>query len=254
MSRIYFHTRDEGQAEVLGSERAHFGCVVSDVSAAFIPHFPESVLPFIQPGHYMHTLRHGPAWQSALRTSMTHGDGDLVLYQGKPVESFSLQLNTLIAIGSEPLKLAAWIHGQCELHGYVEGPSRAWLAGVIEKGRETGLYRASVGWEDVTKLLRAAADAPVVMSYSVCDSFPNSHVARWEAPTDEDGESDYDAWYEIPEGERWDLAMAGLRADSSITPLFPQGLSRRFGHGLTFIDIFSQDRPSASDPRPGKAP
>lgn len=248
MSRIYFHTRDEGEAEVLGSERAHMGLLISDVSAAFIPTFADAVLPFVAEGHYLHNSARARSayFEKDVRLALTHGGSDFLLYNGAPVDSFALQLNTVLAVGNDPLKLLAMIHGQCEIHAYVEGPERDWLAGLIEQGREAGLYRADTGWESVVELLRGSADAPVVMSYSVCDSFPNPGVADWSAPVDEDGEEDWDAWYELPAGDRWDLAMAGLRSRTDIKSLAPDRLGNRFSQKLTLIDIFSQ----SAGPRP----
>jgi len=249
VSRIYFHTRDEGEAEVLGSERAHMGLLISDVSAAFIPTFSERVLPFVTEGHYLHEAARSrrPYFEKDVRLALAHDSGACLLYNGTPVDSFALQLNTVLAVGNDPLKLLAMIHGQCEIHAYVEGPERDWLAGVIEQGREVGLYRANAGWEDVIKLLRGSADAPVVMSYSVCDSFPNASIADWSAPVDDDGEEDWDAWYELPDGDRWDLAMTGLRSRTDIKSLAPDRLGNRFAHELTLIDIFSQQ---SAGPRP----
>ncbi|GAA4304598.1 hypothetical protein GCM10023178_11830 [Actinomadura luteofluorescens] len=37
------------------------------------------------------------------------------------------------------MRFLARLHAQCELHGYVEGPNRAWLADVIDQGPAAGV-------------------------------------------------------------------------------------------------------------------
>ena len=97
-----------------------------------------------------------------------------LMVEGQRVDIFGAQLDTAITIGSDQLKFAARLHGQCEIHCYVECKNRKWLASIIEQGLEQHLYRKDKGWESVIKLLRNGCKSPVVMSYSVCDSFPSS--------------------------------------------------------------------------------
>ena len=220
------------------------GCVVTDVATAFTPRSGDRILPFVKPGHYLHqTDPLQPRWMDAFRTTLSHGDIELLAYQGQLVPSFDLQLNTVLAVGNDPLCLFAKLHAQCEIYAWVEGEHRSWMADVIEQGQQCGLYRSGAGWDDVVKLLRLSSNGSVVTSYSVTDSFPNSYVANWQAPAGEDGEPDDDAWYELPDGERWDLAMSGLRASRDVPPLTPGRLRAKFGQRLTLIDIFAQEQP-----------
>jgi hypothetical protein len=135
---------------------------------------------------------------------------------------FNIQLNTALAIGSDPIRFCVRVHGQCECHGYVEGPNRAWLAGVIDEGLLTRALRYETqgygkGWEDVARLLRVRDDCPVVMSYSVCDSFP---------PRPEDADDD---WYDLPLEDRWGMAMADVRSINGLE-MKPENWSTiRFG-------------------------
>ncbi len=94
--------------------------------------------------------------------------------------------------------LAARIAGQAEVHGFCEGIDRAWLAGLIDEGLKSGEFRKNTGyphreesWEHVTAFLRARDDEPVVMSYSVTDSFPNRRAAGWEPPPGTDLRPDW---------------------------------------------------------------
>lgn len=129
------------------------------------------------------------------------------------------------------------------------------------------------GWDDVLALLRESDDGPVVLSYSVTDGFPNSKIAGWEPPPMPDGwepdwadteeghaewERDYptpedkaahyldtagDQWYDLPEEERWDMAMAGLRGRRPWAQLAPHTLTEYyFGIPVTVYDLFAPDR------------
>lgn len=181
MSRIYFHDRYEEAAEVHGPERALFDAVCSALGRTML-----------LPWKWQEFDRHGAGW--------------------------FISLNTAIAVGNDALRLGARLHGQCEIHCYVEGPNRAWLAGIIEAGRESGFYRESMGWESVCGLLRRRDDSPVVTSYSVTEQFPEFRGGADDALTDE---------------QRWEQGVTELRADWSLE-LKPENFATfRFGDGAT---------------------
>lgn len=138
------------------------------------------------------------------------GEAKLEL-NGNPFGLFDLQLNSAVAMGGNALKLAARLHGQCEIHCYVEGPNRNWLASMIEEALSKSVLRKELGWEGAITLLRKANDSPVVCSHSVCEQFPNAGIADWVPPKDEEGGDNYDAWYDLPAEEQWRLGMKGLR-------------------------------------------
>jgi hypothetical protein len=190
----------------------------------------------------------------ALRTSLQVMGLDLDV-AGRRLRSVNVDLNTALVAGSDPVRLAAKIHGWCESHCWVEGPDREWMAVIIDEGLRTGLYRRGLwyadqpegpkdrwsdqGWEDVLTLLRSRDDEPVVLSYSVTDRFPNQEVAGWTAP---DGE-DPDAWYEVAAEEQWRLGMAGLRERRAWARLAPDTLTEvTFGEPVTVYDLFAPDR------------
>jgi hypothetical protein len=253
VSRIYFHTQHEGEAEVLGSERAHMGILTRDLAIAIVPSSADrQVLAALRPDvrrKYECVTdpntppldeRHGPYFDYDLLPMLFYGfdgPGNFQL-NGTPLETFSLILNTALALGSDALCLMTRLHAQCELHAYVEGPHRSWFADVIGQGLDAGLYRSDMGWDEVQNLLRQDNEHPVVTSYSVTNGFPNETVAGWESPLDEDGEPDYDAWYEHPRDQQWEQALAGLRAIEDIDALSPATLRRRFGHGKSVFDLF----------------
>lgn len=230
MSRIYFHSQYD-DAEVYGAERAYMGWLCGELfnmalgldRSDDMPSRPSPIRSILNPGHYAADPRYeGRQFVETLGVALRVGfDSDILRVDGKPVNTFAAALNTAYVLGSDAVKLAARLHGQCELHAYVEGPNRAWLAGIIERGLETHVLRPEMKWEETATFLRSRDDCPVVTSFSVCDQFPNSHVAGWEPPVDEEGEKDWDAWYDLPEAERWQMAMDGLRAQGNGLELKP---------------------------------
>jgi len=175
---------------------------------------------------YLHSIGQGALAQlDAFRTWFsvsTDESSDHFLINGEKLRLFPLPLNTLYRIGDAPLKLAARLHGQCEIHAWVDGPNREWLAEIMEWGRETGVFRAEMGWEAVIELLRKRDDEPVVTSYSVCESFPNAGVAGWlqleenQARLRKDEtlrDSIHEEWYELSGKRQWELAMTRLRSE-----------------------------------------
>lgn len=243
MTRVYFHTKHEGTVEILGRERAHMGLTCSDITVGLVPQVHDDLL-----NHYFAARARDSVRSTDARfrdrwvgTMLTVTDDPVFRIGSELLDNFSLVLNTVLAIGNDPLCLFARLHGQCEIHGYVEGPDRAWMAGVIRQGLEVGLYRQGMGWDRLVTLLEQSDAEPVVTSFSVTGGFPNSAVADW-TPPEVTGEDDYaDAWYdELTSDERWDHAMTGLRAKHDIVSLSADNLHKRFGHGKTLFDVLNQ--------------
>jgi len=256
MSRVYFHS-PEGDAELRGSERAYAGSLTSSIAcAAFDLHIEryrddqplKRVLPLESYLQTTDPFRFTEAFRTWLNVGMS--DAYFVLGDHR-IPSWDVVLNTITVIGNDALKFLARMHAQCEIHGYVEGPDRNWLAGIMRFGLEQKLYRKSAGWQGVIDLLESTDASPVVMSYSVCESFPNSGIANW-IPWPEGVERDYsklsdeqresvdarsDEWYDLPDDERWRLAMDGLRA-KELLRIQPDGFSDYgYGQGLSAFDV-----------------
>ncbi|WP_433242479.1 hypothetical protein [Actinomadura nitritigenes] len=253
MSRLYFHS-PSGTAELLGAGRAHAGIVVQRIGCGAVDafHHHERLQELINPEHDMARLDTSGekiTWAFWFDRYLSDDDRSwpLLAYRGHRIDGLSLLLNTAIAVGSDPVRLLARIDGQCELHCYVEGPNRAWLAGVIDEGLDSGVIRRvqryqpppgaapdpapedwpvrDIGWDGVAALLRARDDEPVVLSDSRTTGFPAPHG-------------------ELPEEGRWDASMAELRARSETArlELAPGDWARyRFDHCLTVFDLYADD-------------
>ena len=254
MSRIYFHTKDPDleDAVLAGAERAWFNWLCNHLAIGVLNlrgfRRGEDLGPFLR-----EPLPKDEYGINALETSILIGWRDSPFaYRGEPINAFSLLLNTALAIGSGPLRLAARLHGQCEIHAWVAGPDRAWLADLIDEGLASGVMRRSLGaepggkpwsmgWEKVTALLRAASDTPIVTSYSVCDQFPSYQLIEADGLSDERRDAASDAFYDLPYDEQWDRAFAALPG-ASMLQLRPDDWSTyRFGHELSILDLLRGD-------------
>ena len=165
--------------------------------------------------------------------------GDHFTLDDERHEIFSMALNSVLTDGNRAAQLAAKIHGQCEIHCYVEGEDRAWMADVIDEGLAAGIFRSNQGWaigkpntpgwEAVAELLREESETPVVASYSVTDSFPGPHLAPdgWE----HDPDDPWEAWSELSHDEQWSMAMLSLREERGLR-LSPDRLAAPFYDGL----------------------
>lgn len=278
MSRVWFHTQGS-RAELRGSERAWLDHIASGPAEAawnldglgalercerIIEMIPEP--PAGQYGaNYLHTWLRAAREQrvlgnigrdgyeaerrlaSSLRTAIG-GPGLSLHAAGHDLDSSNVRLNTALMAGSDAIALAAKIHGSCEIHGWVDGPDRKWLADLIDDGLQAGIYRHGIwyehipggerkwsdqGWGDVTALLRETDDGPVVMSYSATDGFPNHEAAGMEP-----GEFD-----DLHEAERWLRSVDGLRTQQPWLRIGPDTLRAvTFGPAVTVYDLLAPDR------------
>lgn len=267
MSRVYWHT-PSGEAELQGSELHHMHGLCADIAVGQLG--LDSQLgedkwrPLVNPAHHIATLTFKlGGWRQSFETSFRVSSGTpLLLWKGKPLTPRTLIGNTALAVGNDAVKLAARLAGQREIHAWVDGPNRAWLADIIQAGLDCGVLRAQLrfkdgpypdspelvrpqGWEGVMELLRTRDDEPVVTSYSVGDSFPSPQVAGWELPEGADpmpswlDRADWDAmghderdeyrgeradelWEELAEERQWELAMAGLAVRPGLLELTPE--------------------------------
>ncbi|MFC6080972.1 hypothetical protein [Sphaerisporangium aureirubrum] len=274
MSRVYFHS-PSGEAELLGAERAHAGALAYDLAAQHIVPVLDPLAELTAPGR----LASAPRAELANRFVLyarTGGAPNLLTWRGRDLRASALMLNTALQVGDDHVKLMARLNSQCEIHAYVEGPNRGWLANIVERGLAAGALRRGMGWEGkpdhphgkgrgVIPLMRARDDEPVVMSSSFCDGFPNPAGWGWEPPAewrprnwtaeewaelDEDDQEDYragavdEAFGALPSDEQWRIAMGALRARSKVglLELTPDRWDDfRFGHQLSLLDLQATD-------------
>lgn len=170
MSRVYFHSKEE-TAELLGTERHYMGILCNDLTLSAvgsIPHAKRWLAPLLPEDSW--------ALESdySFRLWLCGGaSSDTFTIAGNAVSVFTVTLNTAWDLGNDQVRLLARLHGQCEIHCWVDGPNRRWLSEIIRAGRKTNVLRSGQGWEAVANLLDSRDDGPVVCSYSVCEMFPN---------------------------------------------------------------------------------
>ena len=206
MSRIYFHTKDKAVA-IGGSDRALMGyiCKLMTIrmldAITFTTKEVNRVCALLPPDHYLRSTRPGDEWAQRFEIfiSVDENLGSLPI--------FDLQLNTAILSGSDAVKLSARIHGQCEVHGWFSTDNKNWLCSIIQQGIEARIFR-DPGWLKVQHLAQNTKSDRIVMSYSVCNSFPN--------------------------GDGWEDAVAELSQDLEIAP---ENLNEMFGDSVTALSF-----------------
>jgi hypothetical protein len=256
MSRIYFHAPHR-DAEVGGSERAYFGGMASDLALSILgvnasrdQDWAREIT--VDPPDYIATALNTPApdvmtdpegyrrwarWTDTWSTHMRVG-GSGLLVGDSAIPFMELALNTLVAMNSPQLSFMAHVHGLCESHIYVEAENAEWMADLIAKAREDEVFRAGQGWEDVIALAQevaASGEGPIVLSYSVCEGFPNAEVANW-TPADESDEG-WDAWYALSADERWDMGVRALREADWPFAMGPDRQGQGFLSGKSVFDL-----------------
>lgn len=278
MSRLYFHTEHD-TAEVWGGEWSWLDSLAKKTALGFLDpqHNDELLRPLIKSSNdlrdgYRTGLGCMNDWSSWFATSWRVGGDDFLEWRGRPLSCSRISLNTAAAVGGEAFRFALRIAGQGDIHAWIDGPDRAWAAGLIDEGLEVGFLRRrvqtwDVGWGGVTELLRASDDGAVVASYSVEGGFPSPKVAGFSPPmpdgwrregwteqewaeidTDEYraeywDERVWELWDEFDKPEQWRRGLDGLRARPTANlRIQPNGGRFHFGPALTVFDLLAEDR------------
>lgn len=243
MSYIYFHS-PEGRAKVRGSERLYMAHLTSRLLVATLSMSETrgegfgDIIDFIPKGHYLLDCYrecgnnlYNPTFLDRFKTWI-HAESDGIFEVSVFKASvFETKLNTAYVLANDVIKLMSRLHGQCELHCYVEAKNRKWLSGIITKGLKGSILRNNQGWKSVIQLLESGSQTPVVCSYSVSYGFPNTYVAGVVSPGEYMDDSRESAWYDLSEVERWDLAIQGIRSENGLE-LKPEGWEDfYFGYG-----------------------
>jgi hypothetical protein len=262
VSYIAWHTRDEGTAELRGSEYAHARGVCTDLALgllraaiamnhkrliSFLHNPPDYVRKEPEPAEHMR-------WASGLKTWL-NVDGEVSI-DGETMSFGEMAMNTAITM-NRPLRLLAWMAGMSENHGYFERPEQSALIEAISEGLDARILRADQGWDRVYDLLErnvAAGGSAVVWSFSVAESWPDvwmlddrpdpdddDAVAAWEERWYLFGESDQERREagKPTSGEIWDLCMEKLRAQDWPVPLDLE-VEQGYRSGKTTFDFLAQ--------------
>jgi hypothetical protein len=195
---------------------------------------------------------------SALQTALRGSGVDLEV-AGHRLRSENVELNTALAAGSDVIRLAAKISGWDYV--WVDGPDRAWMAGIIEQGLRARIFRPDAGWDNVRAFLLAHDDEPVVLSHSTSDSFPDPDIGGWMPPWPEgiphtwegwdlmtpeqaqERTNRREEWYELPHDEQWRISMEALRERRPWARLAPDTLATEtFGPAVTVYTLLAPDR------------
>jgi len=265
MSYLAFNTR-EREVHVRGWERHRLPGICQNFAWGLLGMTPASVSmermeALLPEGH---PLRDGQRktgyaaqWAERYRLFFTQGDDRLIQWKGRRVLTYPVILNTVLDLGSDPMKLAARFAGQSYGHGWIDGPDRGWAADLITAGLLTDVFRMEIqvtdpssiipntmvtkrhkaGWADVLELLREDDKGPVVLSVSTDDDFPNSSVLG--VP--------YEGYEEIlaePNGndQIWDLAELWLRNRHTGHKISEATHGEyRFDHRLSVWDLIATD-------------
>jgi len=224
MSYVAFSTRNHSLVLLSGSARHYAESVTREILRGALSDVRKDdgwlKLALPDSAHAELFKRHDPAdaiafWFS--RHGLRENDDVSVYSRGddKRHSPWSVLLNTAMVAGSDAIKFLARLHAQCEIHAWVDGQNRKWLAAIVREGVSAGILRkwngnATYEWEEVADFLETDDSEPVVMHYSVSDSFPSWRLAcrRVGWPLDEVSEH---WWDELSPEQRWDCAMSELR-------------------------------------------
>jgi len=225
MSSIAFHTKEK-TVYVGGRERAYCSVLIGNIFRSIVDlegmrfDGDKAKRIFVALG-----LGEDPA-PMMLRYALSTAGGGMREIAGEEWDLFQCELNTIVKIGSDSMKFIAWIHGQCEIHLWVDGPNRAWLADIIDEGLKIGILREESqgydGWGKVAELLRESDEGEVVTSYSVTESFPHFDYEKDELMT-------------------WEDSIEWLKKRGGGTEMKPEEWNEfHFGEGKTAFDLVAK--------------
>jgi len=232
MSRIYFTNR-EGDVEVHGRERHRMAGLCNNVAWGMIdsmfPPFLDKtpdVLSIFQEAY--RELFRTVHFRERLKSWLFAPCDNRMNVCGVEVDVFSTILNTAYTIGSDVVRLCARIHAQCEIFGYFEPENREWVCEVIQEALGNGIFDASAGWLKVLEMFKTWS--PVVLSYSITDTFPNPYLIGIKEA------DEVDEFLELPFREQFDDCFFYLRKNSPKLEI-KDDPQYRFGQEYDFMHI-----------------
>ena len=251
MSKIYFHSQFQTLG-ISGCERAMLGVFAADLLTKAMQDclkdtisrpsplrklLPQECYLLDIPITETSRMLESPFERAAatwLRASFeSHLD-----FRGQEIEIFALALNTMLIVGSDVVKLGARLHGQCELHAYIEQDDREWVASVIENGRAQGFLRPGMGWEELVHFLKdiEGNSGPLDTSYRVTRGFPSYSLIS-SFPIEAEKQSEWaalsDTWNDSPSEKKWADTVPILRTKKKWLQITPTNWNEFvFVHGM----------------------
>lgn len=262
MSRIYFEAPHR-EVEVCGSERAWLRALTQRIAWGLMePYVGETVTDCNLVEHAVgfrseeidretDPFRKRMLTKERFRTWFSVGgiftEGEAGIKVGDNiVPTWEFGANTAMAVGNDVIKLAAKIHGTCEDFAWIAAEDCLWFSGIVREGRDSGVFRPNAGWEDVLALAHEVIETgngPIVMHYSVSDSFPSEYAAEgaWEPQVCGDcGVTLEDAWYDLSSEEQWNLSVQGIQKRRFNRQISPEMLPVGFMYGETLFDLVGE--------------
>ena len=187
---------------IAGCERASMGVTITSLFTSYIcvENHKDVLLSKLPKDHYIHDI---DDIRMDTLTRALSGFG-IDKYIGHKTRSFGMQLNTAYKLGSDPIKLFARLHGQCEIHCYFNLDDADFICNIIQQGLDIGLYRYDLGWEKLLTGIQSIKNNKnyrhVVCSFSVTESFPNDSVAGY----------DEEKYYKLSYKKQWNIAISEL--------------------------------------------
>jgi len=139
----------------------------------------EQLLAVLKPQDFhLPNYRLKKAIPSHIRTgeeARTHIAGSLKIL-GYP--RIDLELNTMLAIGNDAMRVAAYIYGRSHCNGYFNPRELSWLKGGVKQGLQSGFFKSGYGWEDVVTFIEycEALEYPIVLASSIGHGFPSAEL------------------------------------------------------------------------------
>jgi len=183
MSAVYFSNSNDVVA-LSGSERALCEETVSNLALGLLePLYRDGtydlVVGYLPKDNYLlSSIKDDPtnfasfiqAFKVWFRVSP--GDDAKLIIGDRPIDIYTLVLNTASIAGSDVIYLMAMVHYYCERHGYILPEDFSSYAAIIDHGLASKVLRPNNGWESVVRMLRTSKE-PIVMSFSGSSEYPN---------------------------------------------------------------------------------
>ena len=205
MSAIYFHTIDNDTYRISGRERAYMSTFLNRLTLGLFnfKYGSDNIKQLVPCDSWVHETNSD--FEESFKLWYSNDSSAYLNINDEQISTFTFALNTAYAMGNDVIKLMARIHSQCEIHCYVKNEHIEWFLSIVKQGLDTKILRAEQGWEE---LLKIKTNGDLVLSYSVCERFPNRGY-----------DIDDDEWYEnMTYEDQWVHSFNKLEDGLEISP------------------------------------